>query len=304
MDTKKCDNNRYVDRTTFYNIIDSPAKYPNKNKIKFGLWQWADCSYNIIDSRYECPNHCIYCYVKPMNKRFKRGNGDIEDLGFIGNRHKFPLNKKRVSKNWSARAKPKRYMFPSSHDLFPEMIDDYINVVRKMINAGHTILCVTKPRYICIKKVCDALKDIKDKFIFRFTIGATSDDILSYWEPYAPLFSERLKSLQYAHGAGYTTSVSMEPLLEEPDKFIRVCDGCINDSIWIGSINHTKQIISPGNNDKRLNNDRDYSNFNERLNEVMELFTPQNCMDRIQRLRDNDKVFWKKEIMYTVIKSL
>ena len=58
-------------RDEFYRCLDTPGT-TMKKELKPGVWQWADASYNIIDSTTACRNDCVYCYVKPMNKRFGR----------------------------------------------------------------------------------------------------------------------------------------------------------------------------------------------------------------------------------------
>ena len=76
--------------------------------------------------------------------------------------------------------------------------------------------------------------------LFRFTIGATNDEILSFWEPNAPSYNERKQSLKYAFDAGYKTSVSVEPMLdsEHTEELANDLSPCVNHSIWIGTMQH------------------------------------------------------------------
>ena len=62
------------------NIIVRDAFVKEKVNIKTHMWDWAHTSYNIMESKHECPNACKYCYVKSINIRFTAGailNGTI-----------------------------------------------------------------------------------------------------------------------------------------------------------------------------------------------------------------------------------
>ena len=63
-------------------------------------------------------------------------------------------------------------------------------------------------------KLCDDLREYKKNMLFRFTIGSMNNEILSFWDQYAPLYEERKQSLEFAFNAGYRTSVSVEPMLD------------------------------------------------------------------------------------------
>jgi DNA repair photolyase len=76
--------------------------------------------------------------------------------------------------------------------------------------------------------------------VFRFTIGANDDRILSFWEPNAPVYDERKAALIYAHQAGFQTSVSVEPMLDSAniDTLIGELLPHVTQSLWIGTMNH------------------------------------------------------------------
>ena len=99
---------------------------------------------------------------------------------------------------------------------------------------------VSKPHLECIKRICEELKGYKDQILFRFTIGACDDSILSYWEPNAPCYDERKQCLIYAYSAGFKTSVSVEPMLDSAniDTLISDLSPYVTDAIWIGTMNH------------------------------------------------------------------
>lgn len=110
---------------------------------------WCDETYNIINSHTKCWNQCIYCYAAKMNDRFGRG----ELCSPI-----FTLHDEKSKKGFSKAGRRKLFMFPSTHDIFPDMVDTYIEVIKRMTDVGHNVLAVTKPKYELIfdERLCKA----------------------------------------------------------------------------------------------------------------------------------------------------
>ena len=133
-----------------------------------------------------------------------------------------------------------RVMFPSSHDITLENIETSFTVLYKLLEAGNEVLLVSKPRYEIIRSICDNFAEYRDKILFRFTITATDNSLLSFWEPNAPSYEERREALRYAFEAGFETSVSAEPMLdaEHIDELVEDLSPFINHSLWIGKMNH------------------------------------------------------------------
>jgi hypothetical protein len=130
-------------------------------------------------------------------------------------------------------------MFPSSHDLTPLNMSEYLWVLRKLLDAGNQVLVVSKPHWQCITMICDFYTEYREQIMFRFTIGSMEDEILRFWEPQAPSFAERLACLQYAFQCGYKTSVSCEPYLDPHVVYTyTACKGYITDSFWVGKLKH------------------------------------------------------------------
>lgn len=134
--------------------------------------------------------------------------------------------------------------FPSSHDIFLSNIDDYMAVLGKLLRAGDEVLIVSKPVFKCIYKICAASAFFKDKILFRFTIGANNDEILSFWEPNAPSYENRKRCLEYAFNNGFRTSVSIEPMLDAPNVEALVKDllPFVSEDLWLGPMNHRERI--------------------------------------------------------------
>jgi DNA repair photolyase len=246
-------------------------------------WDWADEPYNYIDSKESCPNQCKYCYIKGMNKRFGRAARDKDMTD--EKRDLFVAKKEKVDKKWRKnKNKRKLIMFPSSHDIFPENVEDYCVIAEKIIKAGHQILCVTKPDLSCVKIICDKMKKYKNEFRFRFTIGTHNNELLKKWEPYAPSFQERLDSIIDAKEAGFFTSISAEPLLDDPTELIQMTEKYV-DEIWIGPMSYVAEL-------------RDDSELFDNYNEVKKMLP-----DIFEKFKNHPKVWFKEGLRKMVCKK-
>jgi DNA repair photolyase len=112
--------------------------------------------------------------------------------------------------------------------------------MNNLLSAGNRVLVVSKPHLDCIKVICEMFGSFKQQILFRFSIGACDDQILSYWEPNAPDYHERKQCLIYAYQADFQTSVSVEPMLDSAniDTLIGELLPYVIHSIWIGKMNH------------------------------------------------------------------
>lgn len=196
-------------------------------KKKTGTKEWAETTLNIARG---CDHGCRYCYARfNLVDRFRII--DPKDWPNV------TINQKAVD---AGRGKHQgTVMIPSSHDIQPSILSEFIEVLCKLLDAGNQVLIVTKPHWECITTICDTFEEHKDQILFRFTIGSTDEDVLAFWEPGAPKFTERIASLQYAYERGFATSVSSEPYLDAYPQYIYdACISYITDSIWFGTIKH------------------------------------------------------------------
>jgi len=242
-----------------------------------GVWQWADESINFQTG---CEHGCLVCYAKEMSVRYKQSTKDNWENSRI---RQEDVNRKKCMYN------NKVIMFPSSHDITPNNIEEAMIVLRKILDADNEVLIVSKPHYDCIKKICDTFTDFKDKMLFRFTIGSYDNNVLKFWEPNAPSLNERMKSLKYAFNSGYNTSVSCEPMMDnEVDKVIDAVRPYVTETIWIGKVNLLWS---------RLNRNTDMND--EIVNKATELGQWQSD-DNIKLLYDKYKndpmIRWKESI--------
>lgn len=206
---------------------------PEEKKTEVhGTQEWSSYSVNIQTG---CSNDCKYCYAKNIAMRFGTKTPD--------NWCEPDMRKHDIVRTF--RKREGRAMFPSTHDITPENIDDYCYVLRSLLLAENSVLIVSKPSLECIKRICKEFADARRKILFRFSIGSTDSATLKYWEPNAPSFEARLEALKYAFGQGFQTSVSTEPMLDtNVDELIEAVRPYVADSIWLGKMNRINQILS------------------------------------------------------------
>jgi len=160
-----------------------------KEKKPHGTEEWASHNINI---QLGCEHDCRYCYAKSMGIRFQRATSKSW--------RKPVILRDKVEQNY--RKMDGRIMFPTSHDITPLNINECSSVLQKLLHSGNEVLIVTKPHLSCIQTLCKDLQLYKMKVMFRFTIGSADDSVLSFWEPEAPPFKERIASLKWAYGQG------------------------------------------------------------------------------------------------------
>jgi hypothetical protein len=184
-------------------------------------------------------------------------------------------NYRSLEKNYKKRKG--RIMFPTSHDITEENLDNCLIVLKKLIRSKNNILITTKPRLSCVKKICEEFSDIKSLIQFRFTITSVNNDLLNFWEPGASSFKERIRSLKLAFEQGYKTSVSIEPFLDEdPFVLIDILAPYITESIWIGKMNYLKSNNVPPN-------EKNYYDYIRKINSKI------NLLNIVERSKTYDK---------------
>jgi DNA repair photolyase len=195
-----------------------------------GTQEWAKNNLNIQEG---CFNNCFYCYALRMAKRFKRVKNSEEWCSFP------TIKIKKVHKGYRKIENPNPnlydYMFPTTHDIFPENLYYCLKTLKKILKAGNSVLITTKPTFYCIKQLINELEGYKDQTCFRFTITSYFDSTIKKYEPNAPNFMSRRESLKYAYNHNFKTSLSLEPLLDlSPLWIIEKLQKYVNDEIWIG----------------------------------------------------------------------
>ena len=213
-------------------------------------------------------------------------------------KRKAPDNWKEEDVNWEAYHKIIRYregyiMFPSTHDITPKHLDLAIDFLKRLLSVGNKVLIVSKPSYPCIKQICDSFTEYKEQILFRFTIGSKSSKTLKFWEPNAPGYNERKQALVYAYEAGYQTSISCEPMLD--NKIHKVIDDLspyITDAIWLGKMNFAIRRLRTNG---QLNDET-----REAAEQLLEWQSDKNITALYNIYKDNPRIKWKESIKKVV----
>jgi DNA repair photolyase len=252
------------------------TNHNSNSKQITGTKEWATKNVNIYNG---CPNDCKYCYAKSNAIRFGRKTSE--------NWKDLELNERNYNKGYTKR--DGRIMFPSSHDIAPENLNHYKSTLLKLVSAGNSVLVVSKPVFECIKSICDDFAEYKDKILFRFTITSKNDDTLNFWEPNAPSYEERLRSLQYAFNNHFQTSVSCEPYLDDSIiELIEVIKPFVTDSIWIGKANRLKAILGINKHTDELTQ--------RMANELLQLYESRYSQRLFDTFRNDSLIKWKESL--------
>jgi len=255
---------------------------------KHGTQDWADITVNCCTG---CSHDCVYCYAKGMAYRF----GQVQP-------GQWPTEKIRPADVARKHSRyPDTVMFPSSHDITPNNLSACLQVldhllvrreVRKRngvvkVMGGNEVLIVSKPHLDCIQVICQRFTAYREQILFRFTIGACDDSVLSSWEPGAPSYGERKASLRYAQESGFETSVSVEPLLDPAniDQLIAELIPYVSETIWIGKMNHLKRLVkgAPAQLVSAINHIKTHQ-----ADHIIKAI--------YQRHKDNPKIRWKDSV--------
>ncbi len=249
-------------------------KRKNSGSTNHGTQEWAVKNVNCCTG---CSHDCRYCYAKGMAVRFKQVTPAQWPLERLRQKDVDQIYKKYDG----------QVMFPSSHDITPNNLDGCPTALRCLIVVGNRMLVVSKPHLECIKKFCEIFRPYRRRILFRFSIGACNDQILSYWEPNAPSYEERKACLEYAYNADFRTSVSVEPILDSAniDILINNLSPYVTHSIWLGTMNNIWQFEKGANMVLRL-----------AINRIRQGQTDTIIRQIYERHKNSPLIRWKKEI--------
>lgn len=246
-----------------------------------GTAEWAEVTENICRG---CANNCLYCYAAHNANRFNQ-------------RPRAEWEREEFTKRATMTSYPARegvVMFPSSHDITPFNVEEYVRVAKLILGKGNKLLIVTKPRLECIERLLAELKPWKDQILFRFTIGTIREDVSLFWEPGAPKPLERFMALALAQDNGYRVSVSIEPMLGGTDDTLLVV-GNVRihpvESIWIGKMNKIRTRVN--------------SSFADAIGQVEQLQSDGEIMRLYRELEGSGgDIRWKDSIKEVVARAL
>jgi hypothetical protein len=183
-------------------------------------------------------------------------------------------------------------MFPTRHDTTPGNIKTVLGYLTRQLKAGNNILYVSKARLDCMQQVCTALSDYKNQLLIRVTIGSMHPVLVKFWDRKAPSTQERLQALQYAKGAGFQTSISMEPILhgvEDAVATFRAVEPVVTEKVWIGAMEYPDTRVDTSN-----------PNYKKAVDELKVLQSQSELVRLYELLKDEPKVSWKESIRRAV----
>ena len=237
-----------------------------------GTREWAQSTVNCVTG---CSHNCRYCYARHNAvDRFKRVAANnwstmvVRDADVRKNRGK----------------KQGVIMFPSAHDITPEVLEPCLTVLEKLLAADNEVLLVSKPHDAVIAEIVKRFRLATDLLRFRFTIGSPNDSILKFWEPGAPTFAERLRALELAFNAGFKTSISAEPLIDPADVKTLWDEliPCVNWEFWIGKMNKTNLRVDTSDVETRM-----------MMTPILEGQTDERVMEIYRMFKDEPLIQWK-----------
>ena len=244
-----------------------------------GTKEWSVESVNCVTG---CSHDCRYCYARfNAIERYHRVKPGAWSTMVVREKD-VRKGRKKIDGT---------IMFPTTHDITPEVLTPCLRVLENLLGAGNRVLIVTKPYLECVRAICKVFVGFKEQILFRFTIGSMQQSILNYWESGAPPFSERLRSLIHAFDAGFETSVSAEPFLDRYgiDMMVEVLTPFITDALWIGKMNQVRSRVKIETaKDEEMVKDIEFYNHDSEIRELYEM------------LKDNPKVKWKESIKKVV----
>ncbi len=261
--------------------IEEVKKYPThsamtseKKKIR-GTREWAVANVNCCTG---CTHGCRYCYAR-YDAVVRKGivtaeqweNCRIHEKDLVAIQPHYPG----------------QVMFPTTHDIVPENLEACLQVINNLLKAENRVLLVTKPHFACIESICDAVEQWKELVLFRFTITASSEKLLSFWEPGAPSYIERLASLKLAFKRGFETSVSIEPMLDTSTVvgMVAELEAFVTQSIWLGKMNKISERVEVDSQEMAME-----------LNKICQGQRDEIILGLYRKLRHNPLVFWKESI--------
>jgi hypothetical protein len=260
-----------------------------------------------------CPNFCLYCYVGPIFNHYGWTDigkivTEIEDKGIAMisgynnlsyeakavKRNIFTIDQERMQDTWGKQGLRKLFMSPTSHDIFPENVDFLIQKWSQLLEAGHSLLIVSKPILSCIASITHKLQRFKDRVNIRFTVTSDCNSNLSRWETFATPFEDRFEAIKLAKSEGYGVSISIEPFLSDPRPLVAKLTPFV-DEMWIGMMN--------GFPSEKMYGKSFCSELKTEIQRVKALYSFDKINSLVQELRSNPKIQWKESFLKIFLKN-
>jgi DNA repair photolyase len=234
-----------------------------------------DCSRVDVSCMIGCKYDCKYCHAKEDAIRRRRKTAE--------NWSREELNQAMLYQKYNK--VPGTFVFPAGHDIHPENVNEVSIVLFQILSAGNKVVVTTKPNYESVQKICSQFFKYKSQILFQFSIGSVNSETLEFWEPGAPDFNERLKSLKIAFYQGFNTSVVCEPVLDTGvEELIEAVSPYVTEHIMIGDI---RPLLSTLKRSKFFNEE-----LIIRVQQLLNWNTNERLLDLHNRFKDNDLIRW------------
>lgn len=244
-----------------------------------GTKEWAVAEINCC---FGCPHNCRYCYARLA----------ALEKELIASADQW-IQSRIIDEAVEAGhpAYPGQVMFPTAHDIVADNLEQSMRVIGNLLGGGNRVLVVTKPSVSCIDQICDRFHKDRERILYRFTITARNDGILSFWEPGAPGYRERLRALKLAFSRDFATSVSIEPMLDGPDieGLVAELTPFVTHSIWIGRMNKIDERVAIDSAQTAAEVDRIRTEQSDSRIQIL-----------YESLRNNPLIRWKESIKEVV----
>jgi len=247
-----------------------------------GTREWAVAE---INCSIGCPHDCRYCYARY----------DAVKKNGVLTAEQWASCRKNEEENTQYPLYNGRVMFPAAHDIVADNLKDCVRTLWSLFDSGNDVLIVSKPHLNVIQELCKTFEKQKQSILFRFTITARDEEILSFWEPNAPVYSERLASLRFANESGFETSVSVEPILHMSDviSMVRELLPLVSDTIWLGKMNKISSRV-----------DVESPSVEREIDRILHEQQDHKIIQLYSALKNTRKIRWKESIKEVVGISL
>lgn len=261
----------------------------------FGTHEWCNVTFN---SSKSCEGGCLFCYA--WIDAIFRGREGKDDYGIK------MLEKDEWWQVWADREEKFIIMYPSIHDTNTKnMAQVFFNISLMMLAKNVYVLFVTKPNYTVMKLFAKLLYQYRDRIFFRLTMTTNDEEQLKFWEPNAPSFNDRLKSIKLLCKRGFQTSVSCEPMMPPMmvgnyvESMIAYVDSIlpyVQHEFWLGMMNHVPV--------ERYHNAPLTEEMRQKFASVTQYYTEANIVALVRHYHQHPKIQWKESVKRYMIEYI